>query len=108
MLDIVLITLLLSSIFFLLCFIYMLGTGDAEAPEPHSMPEPEEMYPWIVWRSFYVNPNDPRGWVSKTHRIGWTVNFRTKRNAAYFALILLIIFLLAIAFVCSSLCTIPQ
>lgn len=101
MLNIVLITLLLGAIIFLLCFICILGVGDAKVPQPHSTPEPEDMHPWIIWRSFYVNPQDPRGWVSKTHRIGWTVNFRTNRNAAFFVLNLLIIFIITIAFVYS-------
>lgn len=45
----------------------------------------EEMRRHILWRSFYVNPDDPRGWVPKVSGYGWTVNFRTRWNAVLFA-----------------------
>ena len=57
--------------------------GDARAPEL----EPEEMRRHILWGSFYVNPDDPRGWVPKVSGYGWTVNFRTRGNAVLFALL---------------------
>jgi len=50
-----------------------------------SQPDREEMKKYIVWKSFYVNPDDPRGWVPKTSGVGMTVNFRTKSRALTFA-----------------------
>lgn len=50
-----------------------------------NLPSPDEIRRNVLWRSFYVNPDDPRGWVPKTSGYGWTVNFRTRRNAAMFA-----------------------
>ena len=50
----------------------------------------EEMRRHVVWRSFYVNPDDPRGWVPKLSGTGWTVNFRTRANAAIFAAALMV------------------
>jgi uncharacterized membrane protein len=43
-----------------------------------------------LWYSFYVNPDDPRGGVPITSGYGWTVNFRTRRNAAVFAALIAI------------------
>jgi len=49
----------------------------------------EDMRKHVLWHSFYANPEDPRGWVPKISGIGWTVNFRTRRNAAIFASLVL-------------------
>ena len=54
--------------------------GDARAPAL----EPEDMRRHILWRSFYVNPDDPRGWVPKVSGPGWTVNFRTRGQVVLF------------------------
>ena len=43
--------------------------------------DPEAMRPHIWLKSFYINPDDPRGWVPKVWGFGQTVNFRTKLQA---------------------------
>jgi len=68
------------------------GTGGAPERSPDGstppLPDRQEMRRHLMWRSFYVNPADPRGWVPKTWGFGWTVNFRTRRNVhAFVALI---------------------
>lgn len=45
----------------------------------------EQMRPFLMWGLFYVNPGDSRGWVEKPIGIGWTPNFRERRNALIFA-----------------------
>lgn len=59
----------------------------ARAPGGDPLP-PEEMRRHVVWRSFYVNPDDPRGWVPKLSGTGWTVNFRSRANATVFGVFL--------------------
>ncbi len=48
----------------------------------------DEMREHIVWRAFYVNPDDPRAWVPKTWGHGMTVNFRKMSHAVLFAFLL--------------------
>lgn len=48
------------------------------------VPSDEEVKKHIVWMFFYCNPDDPRGWVGKTHGPGITPNFRTKDNILIF------------------------
>lgn len=48
----------------------------------------EEMRRHVWWRLLYVNPADPRGWVPKPTGLGVTVNFRTKRLAGAFLILL--------------------
>lgn len=69
---------------------YTLWIGAKGAPpsDPQSLPTREEMRRFVLWRSFYVNPDDPRGWVPKLSGIGWTPNFRTRRAALVFALLI--------------------
>lgn len=55
---------------------------------PQPLPDRAERRRHLVWRSFYVNAADPRGWVRKTWGIGWTVNFRTLRNVRIFVALL--------------------
>jgi uncharacterized membrane protein len=70
------------------CFIGMLlqmfwlgrQRGDPRAP----IPSPEQVRARILWRSFYVNPDDARGWLPKPCGVGQTVNFRSRRNALLF------------------------
>lgn len=70
---------------------YMFRVAGGLPPGPDAargsgrIPDLEEMKRHIVWKSFYVNPDDPRGWAPKTFGVGWTVNFRTRRRAAIFA-----------------------
>lgn len=65
----------------LLAFTFWLGRmGDRRAPRIPIA----EMRRHTLWTVFYVNPDDPRGWVPKPYGIGWTVNFRTPRNVYVF------------------------
>ena len=57
--------------------------------QPGDGPEGEAMRPFLVARSFYVNPDDPRGWVPKISGVGMTINFRTRRNAVVFVVLIL-------------------
>jgi uncharacterized membrane protein len=42
-----------------------------------------------LWGMFYVNPNDPRGWVPKTFGYGWTVNMRSRGHVYVFVVLIL-------------------
>lgn len=64
---------------------------------PGYVPTDEEMRAHILWRSFYVNPRDPRAWVPKTWGGGITVNFRTPARALTFAGLILMSGLSAVA-----------
>lgn len=44
----------------------------------------EQIRRHLMWRAFYVNPADPRGWVPKVWGIGWTVNFRSPAQVYVF------------------------
>jgi uncharacterized membrane protein len=66
----------------------LIGAQGSAAAATESVPTREEMRRFILWRSFYVNPDDPRGWVPKTWGYGWTVNFRSRRTAVIFAQLL--------------------
>jgi len=68
-----------------------------------AVPSKEEMRRFILWHAFYVNPDDPRGWVPKTHGFGYTVNFRTRDNALRFALWILLDLLAALAMTIAAL-----
>jgi len=61
-----------------------MGGESDPAARGGALPDREERRRHLVWRSFYVNPDDPRGWVRKTWGVGWTVNFRTMRNVRVF------------------------
>lgn len=60
------------------------GTTQPAAPDT-PVPALTEMKAHLLWGLFYVNPEDPRGWVPKTSGFGYSVNFRTERNAKVFA-----------------------
>lgn len=65
----------------LLAHIFWLGAqGDNSAPQLSK----EERKQHTIWGMFYLNPNDPRGWVPKTWGYGWTVNMRSNRHVAIF------------------------
>jgi uncharacterized membrane protein len=71
----------------LLLQLLWLGRG---RPGARSAPQPsaEEMRRHLLWGLFYVNPDDPRGWVPKLIAVGKTVNFRA-RGGVYLFLALL-------------------
>lgn len=48
-------------------------------------PAGEDLKKHILWKSFYANPRDPRGWVPKAWGYGTTPNFRTRGRALVFA-----------------------
>ncbi len=62
-----------------------LGATRGVAGSEPTPPSTEEMKSHLLWGLFYVHPGDPRGWVRKTSGPGYTVNFRTERNAKLFA-----------------------
>ncbi len=66
---------------------WMLKFGATTTPAVPDRPVPAtaEMKAHLLWGLFYVNPDDPRGWVPKTSGFGYTVNFRTERSAKVFA-----------------------
>ena len=60
------------------------GTTQPASPD-RRLPSADEMKAHMLWGLFYANPVDSRGWVQKTSGFGYTVNFRTERNAKIFA-----------------------
>lgn len=87
---------------------YSLWIGSQSEPiiDGSQLPTREEMRRFVLWRSFYVNPADPRGWVPKISGFGWTVNLRTQRNAAVFAALIVATFLAALGAVVAALLSI--
>ena len=59
----------------------------------------EEMKKFVVWKSFYSNPADPRGWVPKIYFWGWTINFRSENQIYIFSSLILIDLLTALSLV---------
>lgn len=92
-----------SSAIALLAMMLRLGAASHLPRRAAEPPTPDEMRAHILWHSFYVNPDDPRGWVPKTSGYGWTVNFRTHRNAAIFASLIALCFVSAGALVAVAL-----
>jgi uncharacterized membrane protein len=82
----------------LVMMLHTLG-GQGKGGSNQNLPDRQEMRRHIIWKSFYVNPEDPRGWVAKTWGVGQTVNFRTKKNAGIFAGILVLTLLSALGLV---------
>jgi len=74
--------------FAILAMAFILGSHTNENAKGPINLNKDEMKKFIFWKIFYVNPNDPRGWVPKTWGLGWTINFRTKKMALLFALLL--------------------
>ena len=93
---------LVSSVLLLL---HLLWLGHQGRPGPEQAKT--EMRKHLVWRLFYMNPEDPRGWVPKTWGFGWTVNFRSMEHIAIF--ITLVSFTLgsALATTWSAFCSMP-
>jgi len=78
---------------------WMLKLGGTRGPSASgpTPPSVEEMKAHMLWGLFYVHPGDPRGWVPKTSGLGYTVNFRTERNAKVFACLIVATLLSALA-----------
>lgn len=93
-----------AAIVALVSYLLWVGAQWQPASPEQKLPTGEEMRPFILWRSFYVNPDDPRGWVPKTYGSGMTVNFRTKRNAMVFAGLVLVCLLAAGGMTVAALC----
>ena len=87
--------LFLISLFLLLSRVYVLGKmGVRDLKGQDGLPKGDEMSPFLFLNLFYVNPNDPRGWLLKQKAwTGWTVNFRSKANAWVFLGLLLLVLL---------------
>lgn len=75
---------LLPILLFLLAGHLFWVTRPPKALKDKPIPSDEEVSKNIVWMFFYCNPDDPRGWVGKTHGPGITPNFRTKDNILVF------------------------
>lgn len=88
----------------LVAMIVRFGREDDTVPAADPAPTPEEMRRHILWRSFYVNPDDRRGWVPRPNGFGTTVNFRSRRNATGFALVVGATLATALALVTLALC----
>jgi uncharacterized membrane protein len=88
----------------LISYLLWVGAQWQPASPDQKLPTREEMRQFLLWRSFYVNPDDPRGWVPKTWGSGMTVNFRTKRSAGIFAGLILVCLLAAGGMTVAALC----
>lgn len=75
-------SLIVSIVFPVLLLLHLLWVGALGQSGPEL--SKEEMKRHLVWKAFYVNPADPRGWVPKTYGFGWTVNFRTMNHVYTF------------------------
>ncbi len=69
-------------------WLFRLGAPPCPPPRGFIPPTSEEMKRHLMWGLFYVNPADPRGWVPKINGLGYTVNFRSERNARRFAFLI--------------------
>lgn len=61
--------------------VWLGASGDDNAPE---LPR-EERKRHLMWGMFYMNPDDPRGWVDKTWGYGRTVNMRSPGHVYLFS-----------------------
>ena len=74
--------------FALVVFTVMVANqGKPDDESKKTIPTNEEMKNHIMWKMFYVNPNDPRGWVPKAGH-GSAPNFRTRKQVWVFVLLL--------------------
>ena len=71
-----------------------LGRGDdaSRGGEPASLAH-------VRWGMFYVNPDDPRGWVPKPSGLGVTLNLRTEAHLRRYAALIVVAFGSAMAMV---------
>ncbi len=83
----ILFTLLLLNVLVLLIYILSFGQNPKDLPKDFKPLTTDEMKKFILWHSVYVNENDPRVWVPKTMGYGKTINFRTKKKAQVFMLL---------------------
>lgn len=94
----------MTAVVALVSYLLWVGAQGQPASREQKLPTREEMRQFVLWRSFYVNPDDPRGWVPKTYGSGMTVNFRTKEQALIFAALILVCLLGASGMTFAALC----
>ena len=94
-------SIILISTFVLLAFLFKLGLKNTKDDSHEYQLPKDEMKKFILWKSFYVNPEDPRGLVPKTWGGGITVNFRNKKNIYIFLSILFIIIFASLGLIIS-------
>jgi uncharacterized membrane protein len=90
--TIFLILTLISSLALVVYLIYLGRRGPDKHYDsnlPPSTPMGLDLKPFVLWNSFYMNPQDPRGWVPKISGLGRTVNFRNRLNILIFSVFLL-------------------
>ncbi len=73
--------------------VYLLYAGQPDPNLPQTKLPKEEMRKHLVYKAFYANPADGRGWVPKTMGFGWTVNFRTRQRVHFFIFLMLAVVL---------------
>ncbi len=84
------------SVVIVLLLIFLIWTGRQKGPPSGQEPKGSDMNPFLVWGLFYLNPDDPRGWLPKRNpALGLTVNFRTRMRVYLFVALLLVAFGLA-------------
>lgn len=75
---------LATSIQLVLILLLLLRVGKKDlSKQTNQIPNKEEMKKYILWYSFYSNPEDPRGWVPKAFGWGFTPNFRSRKSIYY-------------------------
>jgi uncharacterized membrane protein len=97
-------TITIAAVVALISYLLWVGAQWQPAPPDYTPPTREEMRRFLLWRSFYVNPDDPRAWVPKTYGYGSTVNFRSQERARIFAGLILICLMGATAMTVAALC----
>ena len=80
----------LFSLLGLLLFSIWIGSrGSMQFDTGSEYPEGAAMKEFLFLGLFYVNPDDPRGFLPKSQpSFGWTINFRNKLNALVFLFLL--------------------
>lgn len=68
----------------LIIFMFRIAALPHEKGEHDCEPSGEQLMEYIVWKCFYVNPNDPRGMIPRASGVGWGVNFRKKSYVTIF------------------------
>ena len=76
--------------------VYLLYAGQPDTDLPQTKLPKEEMQKFLVYKAFYANPADGRGWVPKIYGYGWTVNFRTRQRVHFFIFLMVSVVLGAI------------
>ena len=88
-----------------LLLLHILWLGHLGQPGPKL--SKDEMRRHLVWRLFYMNPEDPRGWVPKIWGYGWTVNFRSMEHIAIFLVLLGMTLGSALMITSAAMCQVP-